>query len=548
MPPALRLKLSLLMFLQFGILGLWAVPLPTFLKAAPHEGGVGLSAGDIGLIYSTLALGATLSPLFVGLLADRLFATQRVLAVLHLAGALLLGGAWWQSQHFAEDIRSVFLQVAGDEWVDHRGVNCDLRTLTTSFATQPVRRRLHEVLFEEQRLLRFLRNPSRFHDREEDYSFQSLLEKFGIVERPLLAGDNIEFWGWQLPDFAPHRLRYLQQLRAEVQPVAERFRNHPEVVANSQRAVPPLFALLLIYSCLYLPTITLASSLSFRNLPDPAHQFSQVRVFGTVGWIAAGLFVGFALPAVSPLPLFAAAVASLALAVVSLLLPHTPPAGRPKSLGDALGLPALKMLADRSFLVFVLTALASSLLMAFHNVFTNPFLRDLGVPGPAAAQTLGQYTEVLGILLIPFIRGRIGTKWLLLAGLLASAARFLGYAAQTWPAVLAVGLPLHGIGFSFFYITAAIYVDRQAPPDLRASAQGLVTLLTVGAGALVGNWFAGRVVDWHTVGGAVDWGRVWLVPALGTLAAAGVFGLLFREPAKQRPEPDSVPDIEVPVA
>jgi hypothetical protein len=207
------------------------------------------------------------------------------------------------------------------------------------------------------------------------------------------------------------------------------------------------------------------------------------------------------------------------------------------------------MLADSSFLVFVLTALASSFLMAFHNVFTNPFLVDLGVPAAAAAQTLGQYTEVAGILLIPIVRGWIGMKRLLLVGLIASGGRFIGYASQSWTGVLAIGLPLHGIGFSFFYITAAIYVDQQAPPDLRASAQGLVTLITVGAGALLGNWFSGRIVDWNTIGGTVDWGRVWLVPAVGTLVAACGFALLFREPTREPPVVDEiVPDVELPGA
>jgi MFS family permease len=97
------------------------------------------------------------------------------------------------------------------------------------------------------------------------------------------------------------------------------------------------------------------------------------------------------------------------------------------------------------------------------------------------------------------------------------------------PGILALGLPLHGVGFALFYIAAALYVDRQAPPDLRASAQGLVTLVTLGAGGILGNWFAGRVVEWHTAGGVVDWGPVWRVPALGTLAAALMFALLFRE-------------------
>src|SRR5205085_8727964 len=137
----------------------------------------------------------------------------------------------------------------------------------------------------------------------------------------------------------------------------------------------------------------------------------------------AGLLIGLGLPAVSALPLALAALASAALAAFCLALPHTPPAGRPKSLGDALGLPALRLLADRSFLTFTLTAMASSALMAFHNVFTNPFLVDLGVGHAAAWQTLAQTTEVVGTLLIPLFLGRIGTKRLLLLGLLASAGR-----------------------------------------------------------------------------------------------------------------------------
>ena len=93
-----------------------------------------------------------------------------------------------------------------------------------------------------------------------------------------------------------------------------------------------------------------------------------------------------------------------------------------------------------------------------------------------------------------------------------------------------LGLPLHGVGFAFFYIAAALYVDREAPTDLRASAQGLVTLLTLGLGGIAGNWFAGQVVESYTVGGVVEWRAVWLVPALGTLSAAAGFAGLFRNP------------------
>jgi MFS family permease len=127
------------------------------------------------------------------------------------------------------------------------------------------------------------------------------------------------------------------------------------------------------------------------------------------------------------------------------------------------------------------------------------------------------------------VLARFGTKWMLTLGLLASAARFFMYATESVPGMIALGLPLHGVGFAFFYIAAALYVDREAPTDLRASAQGLVTLLTLGLGGIAGNWFAGRVVAFHTAGGVVDWRPVWLVPALGTLAAAVIFATLFRE-------------------
>src|SRR5205085_714527 len=188
------------------------------------------------------------------------------------------------------------------------------------------------------------------------------------------------------------------------------------------------------------------------------------------------------------------------------------------------------MLADRSFLVYVLTALLATALMPFHNSFTNKFLVDLRVGHAAAVQTLAQPTELVGALLLPWLGARFGAKRMLLVGLLASAARFVAYASQSVPGVLFVGLPLHGVGFALFYIAAALYVDQLAPRDLRASAQGLVTLVTLGAGGIIGNWFAGRVVEWHTAGGVVDWGPVWRVPALGTLAAAVLFGVLFREP------------------
>ena len=121
-------------------------------------------------------------------------------------------------------------------------------------------------------------------------------------------------------------------------------------------------------------------------------------------------------------------------------------------------------------------------MVAFHNIFTNPFLVDMRFGHPAAVQAIGQLTEIGGILLIPRLRAAMGFRWLLTLGLACSALRFAGYATCSTPWVIGLGLPMHGLGFSLFYITAAIYVDLRAPGDLRASAQGLVTQVTSGIG------------------------------------------------------------------
>jgi nucleoside transporter len=512
MSRSVRARLAGLMFLQYFVMGLWAVTLAAFLMGSPHEGGLNLTARHVGLIYGTMAIGATVAPLFVGLLADRLFATQRVLAALHLLGAGLLGAMVWWSASCVREVRSAFDEIA-------QGEDLHLPLGTTSLYWAIAENHFHQAK---------LYHNTDERQREWDHWLfrQRILWLFGIpCEIPAYLHVVIE------PTPAPGVLESkFAELESRVPAAIQRVRQHPAVTAAAERAFPPLFLLMLAYACVYLPTITLSNALTFRNLPDPARQYGPVRALGTVGWVAAGLFVGFAAPAVSPLPFLYAAIFSAILAVLCLMQPHTPPAGKPKTLGDALGLPALRMLADRSFLVYVLTALVATFLMPFHNSFTNKFLVDLHVDHAAAVQTLAQPTEIAGAVAIPWLWARWGAKRMLFVGLVASAGRFALYASQSVPGILALGLPLHGVGFSLFYIAAALYVDRQAPTDLRASAQGLVTLVTLGAGGILGNWFAGRVVESYTAGGSVDWTPVWLVPAVGTLAAAVAFGVLFREP------------------
>jgi MFS family permease len=233
-----------------------------------------------------------------------------------------------------------------------------------------------------------------------------------------------------------------------------------------------------------------------------------------------------------------AAIISLLLAAVCLILPHTPPLAQPRTFADWIGWPAFRAIADRSFLIFLLSASLCSVFVAFHNVFTNPFLVDLHIGHPAAVQAIGQLTEIGGILLIPRLRGRLGFRWLLTLGLVCSALRFVGYASCSVPWVIGLGLPMHGLGFSLFYITAAIYVDLRARGDMRASAQGLVTQVTSGIGAFVGTILSGLAVDRFTESGSVDWRAVWLIPAIGTVGLAMMFAAVFRDrPAASKMEP-----------
>jgi nucleoside transporter len=453
--------------------------------------------------------------LIAGLLADTLFSTQRVLATLHIAGAGLL-----------------FLIF--HECLSHRG-EMDLVFRKLAFVEPAGSEELWHCLWERESIELYLES--------QDSQPPAVSQVPSYVARALnwmglnraKMGDTSFVGHWNSPVEASARLDVLNR---EIGPALNRVRQHPELLAQRDRAFLPLFWLLLIYNLCYLPSVTLANSICFRNLPDPDRQFGQARVFGTIGWIVALVLVGWSFPPISPAPLALAAIITLLLAAVCLTLPHTPPLAQPKTLADWIGWPAFRAIADRSFLIFLLSASLCSVFVAFHNVFTNPFLVDLHIGHPAAVQAIGQLTEIGGILLIPRLRGRLGFRWLLTLGLGCSALRFVGYATCSVPWVIGLGLAMHGLGFSLFYITAAIYVDLRARGDMRASAQGLVTQVTSGMGALVGTILSGGVVDCRTDSGAVDWRSFWLIPAIGTIILALVFAAVFRDrPAASKMKP-----------
>lgn len=396
----LNARLSLMMFLQFFIWGGWFVTLGTFLA-----NNLGASGGQIGMAFSTQSWGAILAPFVIGLIADRYFNAERLLAILHLVGAVLLF-------------------------------------------------QLH---------------------RASDFSV-----------------------------FYPYVLSYM---------------------------------------IIYMPTLALVNAVAFRQMRDPALEFSKIRVWGTVGWIIAGLVISFLFgwdsqQAIAEGALrntfLMCAIASALLGLYSFSLPNTPPLAKRGQGGvkELLGLDALRLLKDRSFAIFFLASVLICIPLAFYYQNANPFLAEIGVDNPTGKMTLGQVSEVLFMLLLPLFIQRFGIKKTLLLGMLAWSLRYTLFAYGNngdLLFMLVTGIALHGICYDFFFVSGQIYTDAKAGDTYKGSAQGLITLATYGVGMLIGFWIAGKVTDHFATAGTHDWQSIWLFPAVFAFGVLLAFLFAFRE-------------------
>jgi nucleoside transporter len=395
MTAAIRIKLSFMMFLEFFIWGAWFVTMGTYLTTTLHASGV-----QNGVAYATQALGAILAPFIIGLIADRYFAAQKILGVLHLLGAASL--------YYA--------------------------TTVTNF------------------------------------------EKF-----------------------------------------------YPNI---------------LFYMIIFMPTLALVNSVSFKQLQNPSKQFPIIRIFGTAGWMVAGLIIGWREWEKSGslvLTFRMAAIASLVLGLFSFTLPDTPPPkrGQKVSIGEIIGLDAIGLLKKRSYLVFFLASVAICIPLAFYYNFTNPFLNEIGMKRAAAVQSLGQFSELFFMALMPLFFVRLGVKKMLAFGMLAWALRYACFAYGNvddnyW--MLIAGIAIHGICYDFFFVTGQIYTDKHAGERFKSSAQGFITLATYGLGMLIGYNLSGPIVDhWKISETSHNWQSIWLVPGGIAAVVMILFMLLFRD-------------------
>ncbi len=428
-PALVGLRLSIMMFLQFFVWGAW------YVTSGPYMAGHGMTS-VIAWAYTVGPIAAIISPFFLGMIADRFFASERVLGLLHILGGVAL------------------------------------------------------------------------------------------MLAPMMANYQ---WSWA-----------------------------PEAGAFAFLREGPFLGMLMLHMLCYMPTLGLTNTVAFNAMSSPEKQFPLVRVWGTIGWIIAGLFVSWlavdaqdrAIDGLGGMMIgqyHVAGAAAIVLGLYSFTLPHTPPPakGKPFSMRDALCLDALSLLGRPAFAVFIAASLLLCIPLAAYYAFAGTFVGAQGVEKVGAAMSRGQMSEIVFMLIMPLCFARLGVKWMLAIGM---GAWVLRYALFSWaagsPAVdggaamgflagdprlslpIFLGILLHGICYDFFFVTGFIFTEREAPKELRASAQGFLVLITQGVGMLIGAQIAGAL--FAQTGEGADWRTFWLYPCLFALAVLVVFVIAFR--------------------
>ncbi|WP_184549656.1 nucleoside permease [Mucilaginibacter sp. FT3.2] len=307
------------------------------------------------------------------------------------------------------------------------------------------------------------------------------------------------------------------------------------------------------YMVLYMPTLALVNSVSFNQMVDPEKEFSSIRVWGTIGWILAGLAISYLFHWDSPSGIqqgflkntfLMAGIASLVLGLFSFTLPATPPKiakGEKVSVAQLLGLDALKLLKDKNFLIFFVASILICIPLAFYYQNAGAFLADIKVDNPTGKMTIGQVSEVAFLLCLPIFFKKFGFKWTILVGMAAWAIRYAMFAygnAGSLSFLLILGIALHGVCYDFFFVSGQIYTDSKAGVQYKSAAQGMITLATYGVGMLIGFYIAGLISDNYNSPAGHDWKMIWLIPAGIAAVVFILFVLFFKDSKAEEPSPE----------
>jgi nucleoside transporter len=302
-----------------------------------------------------------------------------------------------------------------------------------------------------------------------------------------------------------------------------------------------VFIMLLLAMLCYMPTWGLTSAIAMTH--SPSEKFPQIRVFGSIGWVAAGLFSIVAIKVFqvklfdgTAIPLFCGAGVAVAGALHAMFLPHTPPPakGQKASVADALGLRSLSLMKDFQFSLLIICTLIATIPFAAYWSYCSAFLKDQGFKYITVTMGWGQAVEMLFMLLVPVALGFLGLKRVMVIGLAAMLARYAAFmlgGTYGMDSLYFAAILVHGIIFGFFYVGGQIYIDRKAPKEMRAQAQGLIFLVSFGVGLLIGNFVNGALLEMGIAeGGPKNYHLMWTVSAAVTAVLLVLFVLLFRDP------------------
>ncbi|KQM95489.1 MFS transporter [Sphingomonas sp. Leaf22] len=294
--------------------------------------------------------------------------------------------------------------------------------------------------------------------------------------------------------------------------------------------------LLLGYMILYMPTVGLANTIALKSFGDRTDNFPFVRAFGTIGWIAAGLIIGWAGLSASPKIFWVAAVVSVALGVYSFTLPAVE-ADKPQGgsvLAQVFCVEAFGLMRQKSFLIFILCATLISVPLAMYYAYASPYVGAAGIENVSGTLAIGQMSELVFMFSMPWLYRRFGVKPLLLVGMAAWALRYALFAigdggSGMW--AIYVGVALHGVCYDFFFVAGAIYVGTIATPKgVNAQAQGMLTLFTYGVGMLLGSQIGAMIyAQLPATPTIADWQGMWIYPAVAAAAIALLFQFTFRD-------------------
>ena len=320
------------------------------------------------------------------------------------------------------------------------------------------------------------------------------------------------------------------------------------LIGARQDSPAALFVILLLAMFCYMPTWSLTNAIAMTHAP--AEKFPQIRVFGSIGWVASGLFGVVALWLFDRkidstlIPLYCGASTALVAALLNLTLPNTPPPakGQKASVVDALGLRAIGLLKDLNFALFLMIALLVMTPFTLYFSLGSQFFESQGFKLVTFLMSWGQAVEILLMLLVPLALARFGVKWTMAIGLAALVVRYLtlwaGVATDT-NLLYYIAILVHGIIFGFFFVGGQVYVDKKAPPEMRAQAQGLYVLLCYGVGQFVGTFVSVKLIAMYATDGVTNWAPVFMIIAIVSAVLLVALAVLFRDDVAKAGEPAS---------